>query len=181
MRDNPPANGFIVRRLEALGAEVLVTPIREWINYSSYRYRRDSLWERSPKGLLQSLMQLLFQGRIEENLVQRVRGSARLDRDIHVDRMLELCERYITRHYDGQPALVLGSTSGQVDTGIHGVVNVMPFTCMPETFTTAVTPLFRKDHGNIPWVNIAYDGQDDPGIDIRLQAFMHQVREYARR
>jgi hypothetical protein len=29
-------------------------------------------------------------------------------------------------------------------------------------------------------VDIAYDGQAEAGIDMRLQAFMHQVAEYCR-
>jgi hypothetical protein len=52
---------------------------------------------------------------------------------------------------------------------------------MPETFTTSVTPVFRKDFDNIPWLNLAYDGQDDTSIDTKLQAFMHQAREYAQK
>ena len=52
---------------------------------------------------------------------------------------------------------------------------------MPETFVAAVTPAFRKDFDNIPWINIAYDGQGDTSINTKLQAFMHQANEYAQR
>ena len=55
----------------------------------------------------------------------------------------------------------------------------MPFTCMPGTLVSSLTNDFRKDHNNIPWETIAYDGQEDTSIDTRLQAFMHQVKEYA--
>ena len=37
----------------------------------------------------------------------------------------------------------------------------------------------RKDKGNIPYVSIAYDGQEDASIELRLQAFMHQAYQYA--
>jgi hypothetical protein len=50
---------------------------------------------------------------------------------------------------------------------------------MPGTLIGAVSPKFRTDHNNIPWENIAYDGQDDTAIETRLQAFMHQVKEFA--
>jgi len=36
------------------------------------------------------------------------------------------------------------------------------------------------DHDGIPWENIAFDGQEDAGIETRLQAFVHQAREFAR-
>ena len=60
-----------------------------------------------------------------------------------------------------------------------GIVNILPFTCMPGTLICSQSNKFREDHDNIPWVDIAYDGQDDIGIDTRLQAFMHQAQEFA--
>ena len=61
-----------------------------------------------------------------------------------------------------------------------GVIHLLPFTCMPGTLIASISPKFRKDHNNIPWENIAYDGQDDTAIETRLQAFMHQAKEFAR-
>ena len=110
-----------------------------------------------------------------------MKNDVDLFRDIPLDQILELCNPYVDKDYDGQPALVLGSSAGQVSTGISGIVNIMPFTCMPETLTAAVTPIFRKDFNNIPWLNIAYDGQEDTSIVTKLQAFMHQATEYAQR
>jgi predicted CoA-substrate-specific enzyme activase len=181
MRDNPHANGFIARRLENLGAEIMITPLREWLNYSTHRYWRDSMWEGNLKGLIQSKIQTMYQRRTERKLVDVVRNHVDVHRDIHLKEALELCTPYVDRSYDGQPALVLGGSVGQVATGIAGIVNIMPFTCMPETFTTSVTPLFRKDFDNIPWLNIAFDGQEDTSIDTKLQAFMHQATEFAER
>jgi len=181
MRDNPYSNGFIVEKIEKLGAEVVVTPVREWLIYSSYRYWRDSLWERDIKGLLKSKIQEIVQNSIEKKLVNLVKHSVDLYRDIHLKEVLELCSPYVDKSYDGQPVLVLGGSAGQVHTGISGIINILPFTCMPETFTTAVTPVFRKNNDNIPWVNISYDGQGDNSIDTKLQAFMYQAKEYAHR
>jgi predicted nucleotide-binding protein (sugar kinase/HSP70/actin superfamily) len=45
MRDNAFCNGNIVKRLEALGLEVLMAPFSEWLTYSTYRYARDSKWK----------------------------------------------------------------------------------------------------------------------------------------
>jgi predicted nucleotide-binding protein (sugar kinase/HSP70/actin superfamily) len=181
MRDNPSANGFVARKLEELGAEIMVTPVREWVIYSTYRYMRDSKWARDFRGMLKAKAQEMFQNRIERKLVRLVKDHVDIQRDIHLKEALELCSPYVDKSYDGQPALVLGGSAGQVSTGISGVVNILPFTCMPETFTTSVSPLFRKDFDNIPWLNIAYDGQEDTSTDTKLQAFMHQAVEYAER
>ena len=51
---------------------------------------------------------------------------------------------------------------------------------MPGTLVASISDSFRKDHNNIPFINIAYDGQDSVALDTRLQAFVYQVREYAR-
>ena len=96
-----------------------------------------------------------------------------------VEEILELSAPYIHRDYVGDPPLALGRAAGLAKTGISGVANILPFTCMPGTLVSALSTSFRKDHDNIPWVNIAYDGQQDTNIDTRLQAFMHQAREYA--
>jgi predicted nucleotide-binding protein (sugar kinase/HSP70/actin superfamily) len=67
------------------------------------------------------------------------------------------------------------------DTGISGVANILPLTCMPGTLITSVSDMFRREHRQLPWVNIAFDGQQEVGIETRLQAFMFQAREFARR
>ncbi len=179
MRDNPSCNGYIADKLEKLGAEILVTPMREWITYSTYRYWRDSVWNRNLKGLIKSKIQWIYQHSIEKGFVDLVKDDIDIFRDTELKECLELCSPYIDKSYDGQPAILLGSHAGQVKTGISGIVNIMPFTCMPETFTTAVTPIFRKDFNNIPWINIAYDGQEDTSIDTKLQAMMYQAKKYA--
>ncbi len=50
---------------------------------------------------------------------------------------------------------------------------------MPGTLVASVSDQLRKDKGNIPYVSIAYDGQEDVSIDLRLQAFMHQAKQFA--
>ena len=63
--------------------------------------------------------------------------------------------------------------------GISGIGAILPFTCMPGTLIASVSDSFRKDHNNIPFINIAYDGQDSVSLETRLQAFVFQVKEYS--
>ena len=84
----------------------------------------------------------------------------------------------VVRLYDGDPALNLGTSAILVDKGISGIANILPFTCMPGTLVASVSDQLGKDKGNIPYVNIAYDGQEDASIELRLQAFMHQAKQY---
>ncbi len=92
--------------------------------------------------------------------------------------MLALCEPYVHRDYDGDPPLAFGAASILSEGGVSGIAHVFPFTCIPGTLITSLSPAFRKDHHNLPWVNVVYDGQEDTGLETRLQAFLHQAREY---
>ena len=180
MRDNPYCSGFLVDRLEALGAETIIAPFREWIAYSSYRWGRDSLLKRDWGGLAKSKIQETLQNHIAHRLERVVEDTADMDKEVSLREMLDLCGPYVHKHYDGDPALAFGAAAKLAREGVSGIANILPFTCMPGTLITSVSGAFRKDHDNIPWVNIAYDGQDDIGIETRLQAFMHQAREFAR-
>jgi len=180
MRDNPFCSGHLVQKLEQYGAETVIAPFSEWLSYSTYRYTRDSKWKGDYKGILKSKIQHYAQNYSAKKLQQSVHGLYDHKREIELHEMLESCGPYIHKHYDGDPALNLGSSVALFKTGISGIANILPFTCMPGTVVTALADRFKRDHDNIPYVSIAYDGQEDSAIDLRLQAFMHQAREFAK-
>lgn len=181
MRDNAFCSANLVRRLEALGAETIMAPFREWITYSTYRWGRDAAWKGDRRGVMKARVQSFFQHLITKKIAASVADSVELERDVELEEMLHVCDPYIHHDYDGDPALAMGAATALAAQGIAGVVNILPFTCMPGTVIASVSPDFRKDHDNLPWLNIAYDGQDDSGIETRLQAFMHQSREFTAR
>ena len=180
MRDNPFASGFLVQKLEALGAETIMAPFREWLTYSTYRFQRDSKWKSDAKGLIKAKLQELFTHRVIHPLDKAIEHVAEMEREVELADMISLCGPYVHRDYDGDPALNLGTCSKLAETGISGIANILPFMCMPGTLVTALSNSFRKDYDNIPWVNIAYDGQDDSGVETRLEAFIHQAKEYSK-
>jgi predicted nucleotide-binding protein (sugar kinase/HSP70/actin superfamily) len=73
----------------------------------------------------------------------------------------------------------MGTSVALSKRGVSGFAAILPFTCMPGTLVASLSDSFRKDHNNIPFINIAYDGQDSVSLDTRLQAFVFQVKEYA--
>lgn len=180
MRDNPAGSAFLVDRLERLGAETLMAPFIEWLTYSTLRYARDSVWKRDAVGLLRARMQDLFMRSVMRRLYRAVRGVLPLGEFLEIGEMLTHCEPYIHRDYDGDPAVSLGAAHLLASRGVSGVAHILPFTCLPGTVVTAVSPSFREDHRELPWVNVDYDGQEETAIETRLQAFMHQVVEFHR-
>jgi predicted nucleotide-binding protein (sugar kinase/HSP70/actin superfamily) len=181
MRDNPFCSGFLVDRLEALGAETLIAPAREWLLYSTLRYERDCRWEGDLLGVVRAKLQEFFSHVFLGPVERAVRGAVQPGRDIRVEEMLERCMPYVHRDYDGDPAIALGSAAALAESGISGVAAILPFSCLPGTIVASVSGSFRADHDNMPWINVDYDGQEDSAMEVRLQAFMHQAREYAAR
>jgi predicted CoA-substrate-specific enzyme activase len=178
MRDNAFCNGNIVGRLEALGAETLMSPFSEWLVYSTYRYTRDSIWKGNYAGILKSKLQEFSQHASYKKLLQAVDELVDVDKDVPLATMLLEAAPYVHRDYDGDPVIALGTAAALAKKGVSGICNVLPFTCMPGTLICSVSDMFRKDHNNIPWVDYAYDGQDDASLETRLQAFMYQVKIY---
>jgi predicted CoA-substrate-specific enzyme activase len=179
MRDNACCNGNIATRLEDLGVEVIVAPFSEWILYSTYRFTRDSKWRNDKIGIVKSKIQGLGQDVIATSLLRGIEKFTDHEKDVSLHDMLSLCNKYVNQFYDGDPAIALGTSVALSERGVSGIAAILPFTCMPGTLIASVSDSFRKDHNNIPFINIAYDGQDSVSFDTRLQAFVFQVKEFA--
>jgi predicted CoA-substrate-specific enzyme activase len=179
MRDNAGCNGNISNRLEDLDVEVLVSPFSEWICYSTYRFTRDSRWKNDKKGLVKSKIQGFGQDLVAASLLRGIKKFTDHEKDVSLNDMLQLCNKYVNQFYDGDPPIAMGTSVALTNRGVSGLAAILPFTCMPGTVVASVSDTFRKDHNNIPFINIAYDGQDSVSLDTRLQAFVFQVKEFA--
>jgi predicted CoA-substrate-specific enzyme activase len=180
MRDNAGCNGNIANRLEDLGVEVVIGPFSEWIYYSTYRFTRDSRWKNDNKGIIKSKIQGFGQDVIASSLLRGIKKYTDHHKDVSLHEMLNLCNTYVNEFYDGDPPIAMGTSVALTKRGVSGLAAILPFTCMPGTLISAVSDSFRKDHNNIPFINIAYDGQDSVSLDTRLQAFVFQVKEFSR-
>ncbi|MEI6050464.1 MAG: acyl-CoA dehydratase activase [Bacteroidota bacterium] len=180
MRDNAGCNGNIANRLEDLGVEVVIGPFSEWIYYSTYRFTRDSRWKNDTKGVIKSKIQGLGQDIIAASLLRGIKKFTDHEKDVSLHEMLNLCNTYVNQFYDGDPPIAMGTSVALTKKGVSGLAAILPFTCMPGTLIASVSDTFRKDHNNIPFINIAYDGQDTVSLDTRLQAFVFQVKEFSK-
>jgi len=145
---------------------------------NTIRYLRDSKWKGDYKGILKSKIQEFTQNMSARRITKAVYEMYDNRLDVTVNEMLDSCGPYIHRHYDGDPAVNLGTSVALAKRGVSGLANIIPFTCMPGTVVEAVSDRFKTDYKHIPIVHIAYDGQEDTSIDLRLQAFMHQAYQY---
>jgi predicted nucleotide-binding protein (sugar kinase/HSP70/actin superfamily) len=88
---------------------------------------------------------------------------------------------YIHDSFEGEAVLSVGKALEMAHVGAAGVINVMPFTCMPGNIVAAVLKRLRREVRDLPMLSVAYDGQRDSSLDIRLEAFAEQVKAFAAR
>jgi len=177
-RANTFSNENAVREIEALGGEVWMPPIGEWLLYVTHSSKNDARAARHYRRLLQILIKDRVQKKDEHRLEECFNGSIKNLREPSIVETLDLARDYLHPSFEGEAILSMGKSRDFVRKGAAGLVNIMPFTCMPGTVVNALFKRFREDHGNIPFLNLAYDGQEQSHTRTRLEAFMYQVRQF---
>ena len=178
IRSNRFANEDIIRQLEDLGGEVQMPPILEWFLYCNMT-ARDRVWRRKKyRQFFKLLLTDHVQMRLKKRLETTFKGSLPDWFEPGVEATLRLAAPFIHRSFEGEAVLSVGKSIEFVEKGASGVVNVMPFTCMPGTIVQSILKRYRESHDNVPFLNMAYDGQEQTNSRTRLEAFMFQVAHY---
>jgi predicted CoA-substrate-specific enzyme activase len=176
-RANKFSNENVVLEVEALGGEAWMPPIAEWILYTNHT----SIWRamrfRKFRNLLELLLTHRVQTKLEHELEETFKGELRNDREPSIRTTLKRAHPYLHPSFEGEAILSLGKAKDYWLKGACGLINIMPFTCMPGTIVNALLKRFREDHQNIPFLNLSYDGQEQTNTRTRLEAFMYQVQQ----
>jgi len=177
-RANKFANEDVVKGIEELGGEVWMPTISEWIlytNHTTLSRARNLGWRCR---WLDTWIEGWFQRWDEHQLAEAWKGVLRLLEEPTIPEVLALAGPYLDPSFEGEAILSVGKSRDMYWRGAAGVVNVLPFTCMPGNIVNALMKRLRADHGNVPFLPMAMDGQEQTGSRVRLEAFMHQVRQY---
>jgi len=178
IRSNNFSNENIALKIENLGGEVWLPTISEWVFYTNLTSKRRSISNKNYMGFLVTCLTELFQKRDEHRLEAAFDGSIKNLREPSTRQILKWAEPYIDSSFEGEAVLSIGKAVDFYKKGVSGIVNVMPFTCMPGTIVSAILKRYRDDQNHIPVLNMAYDGQENTSTQTRLEAFMYQVRQY---
>ena len=181
IRANDYSNSQIVRMVEGLGGEVRVAPICEWFYYTNRKKVQDSLERKEFFKLIVTWLENLWQLHGEKEMGGHFSGALTPPelREPRVAQIIQNSEPYIKEAYRGEPVLDVGKAVDYIAKGAAGIINTLPFSCMPGTMVSSVSTLIRKDHGNIPWLNLTFDGQKQTNLKTRLEAFLFQARRFA--
>ena len=179
VRNHAFSNQDVVRRLEGFGLEVEVASFAEWIYYTNWtRLRRTR-----GRGQYRRWLGTRIKDHVQRGDERRLKApfARLLPRllDAPTAQVVALGHPYINDTFEGEAVLSLGKAVEAVHQGAAGIVNVMPFTCMPGNIVAGIMQRVSEELGGVPSLSIAYDGQRDSTLDIRLEAFAEQVKAFA--
>ncbi len=181
VRSNRFSNENTVRHIEALGGEAWMPPISEWLLYVNFTAKRQARTFRRYRNFLRILIKEWVQKKDEHHLVHLFEGSIKNLHEPPIPETLALAQGYLHDSFEGEAILSIGKSRDFIQKGVSGLVNIMPFTCMPGTVVNSLFNRFREEHDNIPFLALAYDGQEQTHTLTRLEAFMYQVRQFRER
>jgi len=175
VRSHDFANQHLIRRLEALGAACDLTAFEEWMYYTNWT-RQQKAWRKGQiRKWLSNFVEDLYQHKTEKTLAAPLEKRFGPLAEKPVETVLKLASPYIHPSFEGEAVLSVGKIIEYHHEGFGGVVNVMPFTCMPSTVVSTQTPIVSKHFKNMPILNLSFDGQSDPTLETRLEAFVEHV------
>jgi predicted CoA-substrate-specific enzyme activase len=177
VRSHPFANSNIIARLEELGAVCDLAPFAEWIYYTNFTRSRMARRRSQFRDWFTNVLQDYFQHKIEKTLAVPLETRFGRLAEGPIEHVIELAKPYLHHTFEGEAILSIGKTVEYRHQGFGGVVNVMPFSCMPSTVVSSQTMRVSADCADMPILNLSFDGQEDSTLTTRLEAFVEQVRQ----
>ena len=179
VRNNKFSNDYLVNQVEGLGGEVWMPPFAEWLFHINGVLKLYNWLMRDYRSCLGISIRDKFQQFSEKRLTRLVAEALRDGEEPGLKEIWRNAKPYLPSWF-GEAALSLGKSVDYAKKGLAGIINVMPFTCLPGTITTAVLKRFREDYNGIPCLTIAYDGLEQTNAATRLEAFIYQANQYRR-
>ncbi|RJQ40964.1 MAG: CoA protein activase, partial [Nitrospiraceae bacterium] len=177
VRSNKFSNEDLARKIEVHGGEAWLAPVEEWIYYINHTASQNALLKKEWSDIMNTLLKTFFQKRIEHKYSGYFSGFLKTLNEPETKEIIKKASPYLHSSFEGEAILSIGKAVDLIERGASGIVNAMPFGCMPGTIVTALMQGLNKKYG-VPFISIPYDGTESPTTEIQLEAFMHQAKEY---
>jgi len=177
VRSNRFSNENLVRKIEELGGEAYLAPADEWIYYVNLMAMRRVLIKKDWSGMITLLSKRFFQKRIEHKFERFFAGFLKYLHETDTREILDKSGPYVHPSFEGEAILSIGKSIEMIEKGASGIINAMPFGCMPGTIVSGLMRGIKREYG-IPCLSIPYDGTESLTTEIQLEAFMDQAKEY---
>lgn len=178
VRTNRFSNEGLVRSIEALGGEAWVAPMDEWVYYVNWGAFNNAVQRREWKRVVQIGLKKHIQQRIAHRLESSLNGHMRTLHDPKTEEILHNASPYVHHSFRGEAVLSIGKAIDMISRGAVGIVNAMPFGCMPGAIVTGFLQRLSDEYG-VPCISIPYDGTASPTTRLQLETFMEQARRLA--
>jgi predicted nucleotide-binding protein (sugar kinase/HSP70/actin superfamily) len=175
LRSNKFSNSNLVKVCEDAGLEVIVSPMGEWLKYTSYRNLEDAVKERKLKKMATSFIKKRIQEQDEHMVADNFRNL--LDtRELSTSELLERTSRYLSPRCGSEAVLSIGcGIEWMENPGFAGVISVMPHGCMPGGIVAAMAEKFTAVYQK-PWISLTYDGFLESNNMARINSFAEVIK-----
>jgi predicted nucleotide-binding protein (sugar kinase/HSP70/actin superfamily) len=178
---NRTSNLELVRTVERAGGEVVQGTFSDWLYFVDWRRKDQALHYRRYGDYLKALVSDAYKSRIERRFARALRPALRRPSDAPVEEAVKPLRACWDPELGTEATLTMARVLDVARHGLSGIVNVLPFSCMPGSVVACLGPRLRKERNGIPWLDVAFDGQKETNLQTRLEAFMHQAARYHRR
>lgn len=183
IRFHQESNQHLVRHLESLGCEAYISSISEWISYTadtSLDYAIEAIKdEKSYNNIIDAAASFgaySYQSLATKILMQPFSRLLKNRQDHSTKHILEAVGDKYSNHIKSESILSIGAALSFMQDNFDGIVNVMPFTCMPSTVASSILKVYAR--GNIPFVDMVYDGSIQPNRETNLATFVFQAKQH---
>jgi len=181
VRFNTFSNQHIVRQVEAAGGEVTVASLMEWVYFTNWQIMAHAKANGAYREFVRMYLTDRYQAWTEHRLVAAVADALRYRSEAPTARLMANIRPYYEPSLGTEAVLSMGKAIEFAHSGVSGILSIMPFSCMPGIVVAGMAPRIRADLEHIPWLDVIYAVQGGTNIRTRLEAFMHQARQFQRR
>jgi predicted CoA-substrate-specific enzyme activase len=174
VRSQPFSNNFVIDKLEELGCEVALPSIGEWFLYLNFTRVRNCRWFKQYRRVIFTKLFDKYM-KYRQKKIFKILG---LDAEASVLKVLDHAGAYVHSTLEGEAVMTVGKTVAFAEENFSGVINVMPFTCMPGNTVTTLCKKVKDDFPDFPLFNLSVDGLDHAVDAMRLETFVTQAKNY---
>lgn len=174
VRNNRFSNEDLIRQVEALGGEATLATFGEWIYYLNAMSIRRHLQGKEFIAAARERLKDYVQTRIEKHCSAPFTTYLRTLHEPPTTLLLRLAGPYLPDTFEGEAVVSVGKSVALAHQGVSGIINAIPFGCMPGTIVAGVMQAVKTEY-DIPFINIPYDGTASSTNEILLEAFMDQA------
>ncbi|SPF42978.1 hypothetical protein SBF1_270001 [Candidatus Desulfosporosinus infrequens] len=162
----PMANNNIVEMLEAEGVEVVVPDLTDFLLYSAFdneiKYQKLS---GSFMGMLSSKFSIKKIESYRKEMKKALTASKRFEAPKAIKEIAKHAEKHLSlANQSGEGWFLTGEMVELIHEGVHNIVCLQPFACMPNHITGK--GMFREIKRSYPMANIAFIDYDSGASEV---------------